>query len=57
MPPPEEYRRYATMCDNLADTTDDKIERTMLINIAKQWKRLADHKAKKRPRQEPENSN
>jgi hypothetical protein len=23
----EEYRRYATMCDKLADLTDDKIER------------------------------
>jgi hypothetical protein len=57
MPTPDEYRCYATICDNLADTTEDKIERTILLQIAKQWRRLADHKAKNLPSQEPEISN
>jgi hypothetical protein len=52
MPTPEEYRRYATLCDNLADTTDDKIERAMLLKLAQQWRRLANHKAKQERLQE-----
>ena len=46
MPTSDGYKRYATVCDNIADTTDDRIERTILLQIARQWRRLADHKAK-----------
>jgi hypothetical protein len=58
MTTPEEYRRYADLCDNLADKTNDKVERAMLINIAQRWRRLANHKAKnssvKNPKIQPE---
>jgi hypothetical protein len=47
MPTPDEYKRYAALCDDLADTTDDKIERAMLLKLAQQWRRLANHKAKR----------
>ena len=30
MPTSKEYRSYADLCDNLADTAEDKIERTIL---------------------------
>jgi hypothetical protein len=57
MPTPKEYSRYAGMCDDLADATDDKIERAILLKIAQQWRRLANHMAKKTAGQEPEISN
>jgi hypothetical protein len=51
----QEYRRYADLCSNLADTTGDKVERAMLIHITERWRRLANHKAKMTASQEPEN--
>jgi hypothetical protein len=57
MPTPEKYRRYAELCIKLAATVDDKIERAMLMKIAEQWRRLANHRAKREPGQDPENSN
>jgi len=47
MPNPEEYRRYAKLCDDLANSADDKIERGTLIQIANHWRRLANHKGKR----------
>jgi hypothetical protein len=47
MPTLEQYRQYAMLRDDLADMTDDKIERAMLLKLAQQWRRLANHKAKR----------
>ncbi|MEA2988965.1 MAG: hypothetical protein QOG83_1676 [Alphaproteobacteria bacterium] len=55
MPTPEEYRRYAGMCDKLASDSEDKFERTVLRQIAVQWRRLANNGTKQRRRQQSEN--
>src|SRR5437660_3698914 len=47
MPTPEKYRRYAEMCSKMAEKADDKIERSMLVKMAQQWRRLANYKAKR----------
>ena len=53
MPTSEEYRRFAELCGEVAKIADDKVERMMLQQIAKQWMRLANHKARS---QEVQNS-
>jgi hypothetical protein len=57
MSTPHEYRLYAKICTDLAASVSDKIERAVLLNIADQWRRLANHKEKQRRSQEPANSN
>jgi len=57
MPTPEEYRRYADLCVELAKTVDDKGERSAIVKIADQWRRLANLRTKRERRQEPEISN
>jgi hypothetical protein len=52
-----DYRTYADLCINLAKATDDEIERRILDQIAMQFRRLANRRAKPKPDQEPENSN
>jgi hypothetical protein len=47
MPNPEEYRRYAKLCDDLANSANDKLERGALLQIANQWRRLANHRVKR----------
>jgi hypothetical protein len=44
---PEEYRRFAELCNEAAKTVDDEIERMMLLRVADQWGRLATYKATK----------
>ena len=47
MPDPEECRQNAKLCVRLASTADDKIERAALLQIANQWRRLANHRVKR----------
>jgi hypothetical protein len=56
MSTPEEYRLSAELCVKLANTVDDQIERAMLLKMADQRRRLANHKAKRERGQEPDNS-
>jgi hypothetical protein len=46
MPNPEVYRQYAKICDDLANSANDKIERGALLQIANHWRRLANHRVK-----------
>jgi hypothetical protein len=41
MPTPEEYRQYADICVELANDTQDKAERGILLSIATQFRRIA----------------
>jgi hypothetical protein len=50
MPDPEVYRQYAKLCIDLANTANDKFERGALLQIANQWRRLANHKVKREQR-------
>jgi hypothetical protein len=43
-----ECKRSGDLCNQLAHQTSDKLERAMLKQIADQWRRLANYKAKKR---------
>lgn len=52
LPTPEEYRRYAKLCTDLAGATEDKAECSMLLQIAQSFRRLANHKTKRERRQE-----
>jgi hypothetical protein len=54
MPAPDEYRRYADLCVDLAKTVDDKAERTVILNIADQWRRIANLRTKRERLQETE---
>jgi hypothetical protein len=54
MPNPEEYRQYAKLCADLAKISNDKIERGTLLQIANQWRRLANHRVKRERRKDPE---
>ena len=45
MPAPDEYRRYAKLCDELATTVDDKAERAA---IRERETRLAERLARER---------
>jgi hypothetical protein len=47
MPNPEECRHNAKLCVHLANTADDKIERATLLQIANQWRRLANYRVKR----------
>jgi hypothetical protein len=47
MPNPEECRQNAKHCVHLANTADDKIERATLLQIANQWRRLANYRVKR----------
>jgi len=47
MPNPEEYRQYAKLCDGLANSANDKIERGALLQIANHWRRIANHRVKR----------
>jgi len=47
MPNPEEYKRFAKLCDGLANSASDKIERGTLLQIANYWRRLANHRVKR----------
>ena len=47
MPDPEECRQNAKLCVRLANTADDKIERATLLQIANQWRRLANYRVKR----------
>jgi hypothetical protein len=57
MPTPEEYRRYADLCIELAKTVDDKAERAAILNIASQWRPVANLRDKREHHQEPKDSN
>jgi len=46
MPEPEECRQNAKLCVDLANTANDRIERAALLQIANQWRRLANHRVK-----------
>jgi hypothetical protein len=52
MPTPEEYRRYAKLCNDLAGATEDKAEYSMLLQIAQSFRRLANHKTRRERRQD-----
>jgi hypothetical protein len=47
MPTAEQYRKTAEQCRRVAGNTEDRFEREMLLRMAAQWDRLADHKARK----------
>jgi hypothetical protein len=56
MPGPGRYRQRAEECVELAKTVRDQNERRILLNIAEQYRRLANRKEKQRPpppRQQP----
>jgi hypothetical protein len=57
MPSAAEYRQRAAESTKLADATGDPLEKAMLLQLAKQWAVLADHKAKVVAGQEPQKSN
>jgi hypothetical protein len=57
MPTAEHYRRSAEECRSLADLAQDETERDSLLAMARQWERLAEHKAKIEARQGPQSSN
>jgi hypothetical protein len=46
MPTSEDYKDSAEECRRLAALTDDERERATLLQMACQWQRLADYKAK-----------
>lgn len=46
MPTSEHYRQSAIECRRLAAETRDEHEREMLLGMARQWDRLAEHKAR-----------
>jgi hypothetical protein len=52
MPDPEEYRQYAKLCADLANLANDKIERGALLQIAHQWRRLANYRVKRELRKD-----
>jgi len=39
---PKEYRAHAARCEELAKTADTPEHTRILLNLAKQWRRLAD---------------
>jgi len=43
---PSHYRHFAELCDKLAREADDEIEQAILSQMANQWRRLANRKAK-----------
>jgi hypothetical protein len=45
MPTSEEYRQSAKECRRLAAEAQDEHERATLLGMARQWDRLAEHKA------------
>jgi hypothetical protein len=47
----DHYRNSARECRKAANETADKDEREALLRIAAQWKRLAQHKARKEAEQ------
>jgi hypothetical protein len=47
MPTPDEYRRYAAICAQLADEMQDKNERAILVSISHQFRRLANRQQKR----------
>ena len=51
MPSSEEYRHSAEECRRLAETAEDEVERGTLLQLADQWYRLAEHKARVEARQ------
>ena len=55
MPNPEECRQNAKLCVHLANTADDKIERATLLQIANQWRRLANYRVKRERRKTLDN--
>jgi hypothetical protein len=46
VPTSDEYRHWAQECVTLAKQTLDPIERQELMQMAAQWDKLADYKAK-----------
>lgn len=54
MPDPEEYRQYAKLCADMASLANDKIERGALLQIAHQWRRLANYRVKRERRKDAE---
>ena len=48
MTPPtvQEYRHYASLCTALAEVASDPVEKRILMQIATQFRRLANRKAK-----------
>jgi hypothetical protein len=54
MPDPEEYRRYAKLCSDLANSAMTTLKRGTLLQIANQWRRLANHKVKRERREDAE---
>jgi hypothetical protein len=56
MPTAEHYRGSAEDCRRLADIAQDETERDALIAMARQWDRLAEHKARIEVRQNSQTS-
>jgi hypothetical protein len=46
MPTSQQYRQSADECRRLAREAQDEHERETLLGMARQWDRLAEHKAK-----------
>lgn len=53
----EDYKSRAEECRHAADQAHDEIARASLLRMAKQWERLAQHKAKIEVRADTKNSN
>jgi hypothetical protein len=51
MPTSEHYRKNAQQCRLHAGETEDTHEREVLLRMAAQWDRLADHKGRKEAEQ------
>ena len=52
MPSADHYRKSARDCRKAASETTDRDEREVLLRIAAQWERLAEHKARKEAEQD-----
>jgi len=57
MPTAEEYRRLAKLCESLAAASSQEQEKAILLQIATQWRRLANIQVKQKARQDKNNSN
>jgi hypothetical protein len=54
MPSSDEYRLRAENCTRRAAACTDPVERDLLLQLASQWQKLAEHKAKQEAPQSPE---
>jgi hypothetical protein len=42
----QEYRNYASLCTALAENASDPVEKSILVQIATQFRRIANRRAK-----------